>query len=382
MKQVLILGCCIGLSIGALAQSSARIQIKNSGPAAQTQRVVEIPWATVLAAYPKVDTTQLQIVLAGTEQAVPYQLERRGEKAVRNLLVQVTVGPKQTLQLTLRPGKAAPVQTKTFCRFVPERFDDFAWENDKTAFRIYGAALDGRRDNAYGTDIWAKRTDKMILDKWYKQNDYHKDHGEGLDYYHVGFTLGAGDIAAFLNDSIQFIHNYQTWQILDNGPLRSTFRVQFAPYTYHGITINETRTVSLDAGSQLSRVQVHIDHTSPEKLPMVVGITLRSEESPLLLDEKAGFMGYWEPKHGKDGSDGTMGVGSVFTSRPVSMLKKYEHALTKLQVSAGDDVVYYTGGAWDKAGQITTSDAWFAYLRQYAAQLRTPLRISAGKSGK
>lgn len=26
------------------------------------------------------------------------------------------------------------------CRFVPERMDDFAFENDKVAFRIYGPA--------------------------------------------------------------------------------------------------------------------------------------------------------------------------------------------------------------------------------------------------
>ncbi len=29
----------------------------------------------------------------------------------------------------------------TFCRFVPERSDDFAWENDNVAFRVYGPAL-------------------------------------------------------------------------------------------------------------------------------------------------------------------------------------------------------------------------------------------------
>ena len=191
----------LGLAINALAQGT--IQVPNNSTTAFTNTVVEIPWTTVKAVYPQVDTAQLQVVVAGKE--VPYQLERRGEKTVQNLLVQVSVGANQSLKLALRKGKPTPVAAKTYARYVPERYDDFAWENDKVAFRIYGAALNGRSDNAYGSDIWAKRTSQLILNKWYKQNNYHKDNGEGLDYYHVGLTLGAGDMGVFLKDSIQFI---------------------------------------------------------------------------------------------------------------------------------------------------------------------------------
>ncbi|GAB3754183.1 DUF4861 family protein [Spirosoma pomorum] len=362
----------LGLSGSLLAQSSSPIQVINPGSASLTQTVVDIPWATVLKAYPQVDTSQL-VVQISDGQEVPYQLEHRGQKPVQNLLVQLSLAPKQSVRLMLRKGTPAPVKAKTYCRYVPERFDDFAWENDNVAFRIYGAALNGRSDNAYGTDIWAKRTNELVLDKWYKQDDYHKDHGEGLDYYHVGLTLGAGDIGVFLNDSIQFVHNYRSWEILDNGPLRSTFRVTFDPYTFEGVTVREVRTVSLDAGAQLSRVQVHIEHTSPKPLPMVVGISLRSESSPLLQDEKNGVLGYWEPKHG---NDGTIGVGCVFPKAPVSMLHKYNHALARLTAKSSDDLIYYTGGAWDKAGRITSSADWFAYLNQFAAQQKQPLRIT------
>ena len=366
MRFLFVLSLWVGFSGKAISQG-ATLKITNPGTVSLVQTIVEIPWATVKRAYSQVDTAQLQVSTAGND--VAYQFEHRGQKAIQNLLVQVSVGSKQTILLTLHRGKPAPIEPKTYCRYVPERYDDFAWENDRVAFRIYGASLNGRSDNAYGSDIWAKRTHLLILNKWYKQNDYHKDNGEGLDYYHVGLTLGAGDIGVFLNDSIQFIHNYRSWEILDNGPLRSTFRVQFDPYTFHGITINETRTVSLDAGSQLSKIQVHVTHTSPQLLPMVAGITLRPEESPLSLDEKEGILGYWEPKHG---DDGTIGVGCVFPTAPVSMLRKYQHGLAKVSVKSGDTITYYTGGAWDKAGLIPSGDAWFAYLHQYASQLKHP----------
>lgn len=375
MRVFIVLSILTALVTESVAQN-ATIRITNPGATFLKQTVVEIPWKTVKAAYAQVDTAMLQVVQTETGQEVAYQLEHRGEKEIKNLLVQVSIDPKQTIRLALRRGKPAPVEPITYCRYVPERYDDFAWENDRVAFRIYGAALNGRSDNAYGSDIWAKRTDALILNKWYKQNDYHKDHGEGLDYYHVGLTLGAGDIGVFLNDSIQYIHNYRNWSVLDNGPIRSTFRVTYDPYTFNGITVKETKTISLDAGSQLSKIQVHVDHDAPRNLPMVVGITLRKEQSPLLLDEKNGVLGYWEPTHGKDG---TIGVGCVFPASPVPMLRKYEHGLGKLTVKSHADMVYYNGGAWDKAGLITSSEAWFAYLHQFANQLKKPLIIQAGK---
>ncbi|GAB3740814.1 DUF4861 family protein [Spirosoma lituiforme] len=352
------------------------IRIDNLANVPLTEQVIEIPWATVIKASSGIDTTRLQVLLTGSKQPVAYQLERRGMKEVLNLLVQVSIGPKQSIGLTLREGTPASAAPKTYGRYVPERFDDFAWENDRVAFRIYGAALNGRSDNAYGTDIWTKRTNQLILNKWYKENDYHNDHGEGLDYYHVGLTLGAGDIAVFLNDSLHFIHNYRSWELLDNGPLRTTFRVRFDPYTFNGITVQEVRTVSLDAGSQLNKVQVHIEQTSGKTLPMVVGVSQRKEPSPILLDEKAGVLGYWEPKHG---SDGTLGIGCVFPVTPVRMLMKYDHLLVRLNAPPVGDLIYYMGGAWDKAGRITSSQDWFAYLHQFAQQRKHTPRITVGK---
>lgn len=51
--------------------------------------------------------------------------------------------------------------------FVPERKDDFAFENDKVAFRIYGPALKDSKENS-GIACWLKRVDSPIIDKWYR----------------------------------------------------------------------------------------------------------------------------------------------------------------------------------------------------------------------
>jgi len=58
--------------------------------------------------------------------------------------------------VTSAVAETAPL--RTFCRFVPERADDFAWENDQIAFRAYGPAARNKPENS-GFDCWLKRVD-------------------------------------------------------------------------------------------------------------------------------------------------------------------------------------------------------------------------------
>jgi len=355
-----------GLLSAAFAQGT--LSVTHTGPF-PGPAVVEIPWANVRQAYPRLDTARLRIVDSRTKQEVPYQFERRGQPTIQQLLVLVALNPGQSTTLQLLPGRPAPVRPLTYARHVPERYDDFAWENDRIAFRIYGAALASRSDNAFGTDVWSKRTDQLIINRWYKTGDYHADHGEGLDYYKVGFTLGAGDLAVLLPDTLGYIHNYREWEILDNGPLRSTFRVQYAPQTFKGVTVRLTKTISLDAGAQLSRVEVQLAHDSPTPLPVALGLNLRPEPGQLLLNEQAGLLGYWEPVHGKDG---TLGLGLVLAQGAAPMHRQYGHAFMQLRLASDQPLVYFQGAAWDKAGRITSAEAWFDYLRRFAAGRQTP----------
>jgi hypothetical protein len=54
---------------------------------------------------------------------------------------------------------------RAFARFVPERKDDFAWENDLVAFRTSGPALRPGPENS-GIDCWFERVPDPIVDKW------------------------------------------------------------------------------------------------------------------------------------------------------------------------------------------------------------------------
>ena len=82
---------------------------------------------------------------------------------------------------------ACSQEKKVMARFVPERSDDFVFENNLIAGRFYGKALEGNPTSP-GLDIWVKLPGKLVADEWYKgfetQSDeyYHHDHG-GKDCY-------------------------------------------------------------------------------------------------------------------------------------------------------------------------------------------------------
>ena len=361
------------LPLALLAQTKTTISIQNNTVLERKESVVAIKWETIVSHYPQIDTTNFIVINAVTKKQVPYQLEHHGHKTIQNLLVQVTVKAKSTAQLSIQKGKSSVFETKTYARFVPERKDDFAWENDRIAFRTYGNAIEKTKEDAYGLDVWVKRTDKMVLNERYKMGDYHIDHGNGMDYYHVGFSLGAGNMAPFVNDSIRYSANYHQWKVLDNGPLRSTFQLIYDSWDAGGTKVKATKTISLDAGSQLNRIENIYTYEGNKPLPVVVGIIKRPETGILSLNEQQGIMGYWEPTHG---ADGTTGVGAILSTPVSSMLVGNTQSLAKTEVKNNEPIVYYAGAVWDKAGKISNSAQWFDYLNNFYQELKNPLTVS------
>ena len=354
-------------------QIKTNISIQNTAALDRKGSIVSIKWEAVLSRYPEIDTTKFIIINSKTKKQIPFQLEHCGSKTIQNLLVQVDVKANSTLSLYIQKGKPETIAVKTYCRFVPERKDDFAWENDQIAFRTYGKAIEKTKEDAYGIDVWVKRTDKMILNERYKLGDYHLDHGNGMDYYHVGFSLGAGNMAPYIKDTIRYSANYHQWQILDNGPLRSTFRLIYDPWDAGGIKIKATKTISIDAGSQLNRIENSYLFEDSKPLPVVVGIIKRSGNGILSLNEQQGIMGYWEPT---DSKNGTTGVGSILTTPVSNMQVGKSQILAVTFVKNNEAIVYYTGAAWDKAGKITNGKQWFSYLDNFYQQIKEPLIVS------
>jgi hypothetical protein len=356
-----------------LAQTKANISIENKSNLDFKETVVSVKWEAIVSKYPQIDTTAFVVINDKTKKQIPFQLEHLGLKAIQNLLLQVDVKANSSISLTVQKGKPENVVVKTYGRYVPERKDDFAWENDNIAFRAYGKALEKTKEDAYGLDVWVKRTNKMVLNERYKLGDYHIDHSNGLDYYHVGFSLGAGNMAPYVNDTIRYSGNYHQWKVLDNGPLRTTFQLIFDTWNAGGTKVKATKTISLDAGSQLNRIENNYSFDGEKAMPVVVGIIKRPETGILTLNEKQGMMAYWEPTHVEHG---TTAIGVLLTTPVNTMLVNEKQILAKTMVKNNVPIIYYAGAVWDKAGKIANSNQWNSYLENFQKGIQSPLIIN------
>jgi hypothetical protein len=271
-----------------------------------------------------------------------------------------------------------------YSRFVPERTDDYAWENNKVAFRTYGPVAQKMVEDKVkggtltsGIDAWLKRVEYPILNKWYEKyttgtGTYHKDTGEGLDNFHVGDSRGIGGVAVKIDTTYYFSKNFVSWKTITTGPIRTSFVLNYADWDAAGNKITELKHISLDYGSFLSRFEIEVSGTNS----ISTGITLHNNDGKTEGNLKAGWIDYWQPI-----DDSELGTGIVFPKNAAISFEKYVVAkkdLCNLYVNLNvtdNKVVYYTGFGWKKQGEFTTKEAWENYLGQYATKINNPLIV-------
>ena len=168
------------------------------------------------------------------------------------------------MALTLASCQKEAVQPKVYGRFVPERKDDFAWENEYAAFRMYGPALKGENPSN-GVDLWLKASPELIVDSFYYREHvlglpYHINYGKGLDCYKVGHTCGAGGLVVMIDedpeDKIYVGGPYDRWEILEQTPEKFVFKLEYDSLLVHGHLWKESITITAEAGKMLNRADV------------------------------------------------------------------------------------------------------------------------------
>ena len=222
MKQTIIAFFAAALLVSC-TNAKVEVTVANQLGMDRENEIVEIS-RNILWSKLNLSSTDRIIVQDESSRQVTYQITSNPEDETDSLLIfPAIVKANASSVYTIRKGKPGVFQSKVAGRLVPERKDDFNWENDRVAFRMYGPALQATGEISNGIDLWAKRTDRLVADKWYAdelsgKSTYHTDNGEGLDFYKVGPTLGAGAAAPYLNDQLWFSRNFTTYEILDKGP--------------------------------------------------------------------------------------------------------------------------------------------------------------------
>lgn len=372
MQKTIIIITLLLLNAITAGYAQKKIQVSNPDQHSRTE-IISIPYATFAKSFAITDE-KFVVKESGSGDILYHQLETLGQSSPQNILIQVEVGGRSTKLLEVEKGTIPVFEPLTYARYVPERKDDFAWENDIVAFRAYGKALEGTSEDAQGFDFWAKRTSDLIINKWYKEDDYHRDHGEGLDYYSVGQTLGAGDIALYYNDEVHYTKHYRAYEILDNGPLRTTFRLTFHPEEINGNNISLSKTISLDAGSQFNKITIELDNQDTRTTPIAVGVVKRKEASPEFdLGNKNHTFAYWEPEID---NNGRTGIALILPKTKTRFLGDREEQFLLLTTAQNDkSYTYYNGATWDRAGKITTAQEWFDEVKRTASAIKKPLKV-------
>jgi unsaturated rhamnogalacturonyl hydrolase len=352
--------------------------LENPLGEARFDEVVGLPLTPEEAHAVAVGKSQAVAVDARSGAFLPRQFTAVGDGAPAELVL-VSLLPKErrAVRVYLLPADAhtPPVRPRAFGRFVPERKDDFTWENDRFAFRVYGPALAATGEISSGIDLWAKRVRYPIIDAWYKGNDYHKDHGEGLDFYKVGPSRGCGGFGLWQGGKLATSGNFSTWKRLEAGPLRVTFELAYGTWGPDRAKVTESRHVSLDAGSNLSRFEVKLISDSA-KLPVAVGVQRLDPKVPAHVDvkgkSKAGWASTWETHE----SYGEIGCGVVLPGVKPTVVDAGGHTLLVAPRPANKPFVYFAGGGWSKGLDFATAEQWNAYLESFVRRQGAPIGVS------
>ncbi|WP_083377506.1 DUF4861 family protein [Millionella massiliensis] len=372
MKKIFLLAATALL----MACGGAKVKVTNPLKLDRTNETVEISWQEVQAKVSDA-TPENIVVIAPDGSQQPSQVLYNGGTEPQALIFQATVAGNSSATYTLETGQREAYPAQAFGRYVPERMDDFAWENNLIAHRMYGPALEATGEISNGIDIWLKRTDSLIIDKWFKPGyNYHSDQGEGLDCYKVGRTLGAGAMAPYEKDSLWLGNNYIRYKVLDNGPIRIAFQLDYAPFLVDSVEVTERRTISLDANTHFNNITE--EYTGDfDQLKVAAGIVTRGAGGKVLdiLNKPIKRVGYWEPLNTDNKPDnGHTTIGLVFPCE-IKVETRLGHLLASTTIPEGKPFIYQMGAGWSKS-DIPTPDVMKQLIWDQSLKFDNPLTVT------
>lgn len=351
---------------GHARAGEARYRLRNPAAHARAGVVVALPLPPGLQL-----AATLRAIDAASGTELPLQRLAASDEP-GDALVQLDLPPRAERVVLLREAAAAAQPARVFGRPVPERKDDFAWENDRIAFRMYGPALAATGEVSSGIDVWAKRTRALVIDRWYAGGDYHVDHGEGMDFYQVGPSRGCGGIAMRDAERTAVSGNYVRARVLATGPLRVVFELDYAPWGLPGQQVAETKRISLDAGSHFSRIVSRFstpDGGRAPALPLAAGIG-----SPGAVD--TGPDGRWISVWGDEQpGKGRIACALVMPAPGVKPGAGEGQQWLSRTLPAGETLAYYAGATWSNGLDARTRDQWNAQVAAFADELRQPIEV-------
>lgn len=398
LKSLMTLLMGVGLIACSEAGDRVTVEVANESEVAVSGKMVELPLAELPERIAG-GAGQLR-VLDGAGEEIPSQ------QTYDSLLIfQVSLPAGQSARYTIELGERTHDYTpKVGGRVYPERDDDMAWENEIVGFRAYGPALQRRGERGFGYDLFFKHPDKgLVLERIYalatdpgnrakvdslraidpklaqdfsNSVSYHIDHGFGMDCFLVGPTLGAGVAAPLVGDTLAFPWCYKQATVLDNGPLRFTFRLDFAPRTIdEQKEVVEHRLIALDAGSQFNRTQVWYEHQS-DPITLATGFPVRDDGATADEASPLNRIAYSHPPQWEGNGRALLGVAVPDCQAEIQ--RQCGHLLVVRTLLPGEKQTYYWGFQWQQTAAKSLG-TWVPEMDAEIQAIQRPLTIRINK---
>ena len=404
--------------------------VVNNPTDAQRQELVEVNISDVKAKLAGIAPKkgEAYIVKNKRGQQIGSQITHDGK-----LLIDASIRPHGSATYYISIGKPYPQKVWTTGALYKMRKDDIAWENDRCAYRVYGPALQRTGERSFGTDIWAKNTPDTVVYERYvmdKQGNvdgdkvdekvkseerrmknlsgaaleaqkakikalkaesyeidvttsFHLDHGNGLDPYRVGATLGLGAPSLMIGNQQFLPYCYKTYKILDNGPLRFTVELTYNPSTIGDMqNVVEHRIISLDKGSNFNKMTVWYEGLT-HPTDFATGFPIHEEDTETKTFAKD-YVSYADPTDNIEVNNSQVFVGVLFpngidNTHYQLFDKKHDgatgHALgLKRGLKNAEKYSYYFGAAWSKY-DVRSYTEWQIRIKEFLEALKTPLQV-------
>lgn len=290
---------------------------------------------------------------------------------------------------------SAPVAQRVYGRYVPERKDDFAWENEYAAFRMYGPAL-LPENPSNGVDLWLKNSPALVVDTMYGRElkdgrPYHINYDGNLDCYKVGHAVGCGGLAVVSMEPMEGAEKklnvggpYSSWEILEQTPDKFVFRLHYDSLQVDYVQMQADVTITAEAGQLLNKAEVVLSCPLRIRMPELWvggGIFLHDSIDNLVQSEVDGALMYAEDAL-SDKQAARMNYeynGSTSQGRSyIAVVLPYERPLfmdfdnTAVVVrpyELGDTLTYYFGACWSEwtngEQSFPTDESWFEAVHRY-----------------
>lgn len=288
---------------------------------------------------------------------------------------------------------------KVYGRYVPERKDDFAWENEYAAFRMYGPAL-APENPSNGVDLWLKNSPALAIDTMYGRElkddrPYHINYDGNLDCYKVGHTAGCGGlvVAVDAEDPGEYAGQlfvggpYSTWEILEQTPDQFVFRLHYDSLQVAYARLEADVTITVEAGKMLNKAEVVLMCPAKIRLPKfyvgggiylhdgadsarmtnceACGMIALAEDA--LSDKTAAQMNFDHNGSTTQGSNYIAVVTPGATWQDILGEEGAQTYVSMKEYELGDTLTYYFGACWSEwsNGELSfpTDESWFNFVR-------------------